>query len=52
VDVESSNIKPNYCIGKVKDGKIMLTPLHSFHQVRPSFEHVDKERQMRLIHSA
>eukprot|EP00347_Sterkiella_histriomuscorum_P010732 403375132 len=52
VDYDSQEVYPNYCIGVLKEGKFLLTPLTSFHQMRPSFEHVDKERQMRLINSA
>ena len=32
-----------------KDNKLMLTPLKSFHQARPSFEHVDELQQRSKI---
>ena len=43
--------QPNYAIGVFKDNRLMLTPLKKFHQVRPSFEHVDEERQRSTIHT-
>ncbi|CDW74584.1 dna-directed rna polymerase iii subunit rpc5-like [Stylonychia lemnae] len=52
VDIDSQQVNPNYCIGVMKDNQFLLTPLTSFHQLRPSFDHVDKERQLRLINSA
>jgi len=42
-------VQPNYAIGVFKDNKLMLTPLSKFHQVRPSFDHVNEERQRRTI---
>lgn len=45
------NVQANYAIGVFKDNKLMLTPLSKFQQVRPSFEHVDKERDARQIKS-
>ena len=44
-------VQANYAIGVFKDNKFVLTPLQKFHQVRPSFEHVDKEREARQIKS-
>ena len=44
-------MQPNYAVGVFHDSKLMLTPLHKFQQVRPSFEHVDAERQRRTIQS-
>ncbi|TNV81381.1 hypothetical protein FGO68_gene8998 [Halteria grandinella] len=52
VDTESQ-VQPNYCVCVLTDdNKLMLTPLTSFHQVRPSFDHVDKERSSRTLPSA
>ena len=45
----SVDCQPNYAIGVFKDRKLMLTPLKKFQQVRPSFEHVDIQRQKNTI---
>jgi hypothetical protein len=45
------NVQANYAIGVFKDNRFILNPLHKFQQVRPSFEHVDKERESRQIKS-
>ncbi len=41
------NVQANYAIGVFKDDRFMLTPLQKFQQVRPSFDHVNKEREAR-----
>lgn len=43
------NVQANYAIGVFKDNRFMLTPLGKFQQVRPSFDHVNKEREARQI---
>lgn len=49
VDTETQ-IQPNYCVCVLNsEGQLLLTPLTSFHQVRPSFDHVDQEREARII---
>ena len=46
----TSQVQPNYCVCVLtSDGKLMMTPLTSFHQVRPSFDHVDKEKLSRTV---
>lgn len=45
------NVQPNYAIGVFKDDQFVITPLKKFHQVRPSFDHVDEERQRMTIHT-
>lgn len=41
------NVQANYAVGVFREDKFVLTPLQKFQQVRPSFEHVDKERDAR-----
>ena len=48
----SLKCQPNYAIGVFKDDKLMLTPLKNFHQVRPSFDHIDEAKQRNTIQTS
>ena len=41
--------RPKYFVGAVDSGKVILTQINNFQQLRPSFKHVDTEKEMRVI---
>jgi len=41
--------QPNYCIATLQNGKMWLTPITQFLQMRPSFTHVDEEIASRQV---
>ena len=41
----------SYCVGKFKDNELYLTPIDLVFQMRPDFEHVNKESNERVIGS-
>ena len=39
----------SYCVGTFKDGQFHLTPVDDIYQMRPDFDHVNKEFSERIV---
>lgn len=42
----------SYCVGSFKDNTLYLSPIDSIYQMRPDFEHVNKESMERMVGGA